>query len=97
MPRPEPKLMTWKPPLSVTVGPFQPNAAAKPPAVTEEQVAALSALLKNHEPARANFLAMSPSVKRTYARAYFDAKTEEGRGRRLSWMVERLNQNLKPM
>jgi hypothetical protein len=34
------------------------------------------------------------SVKKTYARAYFDAKTDTGRERRLAWMVDRLNQNL---
>jgi len=84
--------------------------AAKPPAITDEQVSKLTELLKArtcsfpyiedsppHENAYANFLAMSPSVKRTYARAYFDAKTEDGRSKRLSWMIERLNKNLKPM
>lgn len=71
--------------------------ASKPPAITEEQIAFLSDLLKEYEPAYTNFLAMSPSVKKTYTRAYFDAKTDAGRSRRLAWMVERLNQNLKPM
>lgn len=71
--------------------------APKPPAVTEEQIARLSALLEGHEPARANFQAMPPSVRRTYARAYFDAKTDAGRERRMAWIVDRLNKNLKPM
>ena len=71
--------------------------AHKPPAVTDEQISFLSDLLKNHEPAYTNFLAMSPSVQKTYTRAYFDAKTDEGRNKRLSWMVGRLNNNLKPM
>lgn len=71
--------------------------AAKPPAVTEEQIASLSALLKEFMPAYSNFLTMPLSVKKTYTRAYFDAKTEAGRAKRLSWMVERLNKNLKPM
>ena len=71
--------------------------ASKPPAITEEQIESLSAILKDFEPAYANFMAMSQSVKKTYTRAYFDAKTDEGRARRLSWMVDRLNQNLKPM
>ena len=31
------------------------------------------------------------------ARHYFDAKTDAGRENRLKWMIERLNQNLKPM
>ncbi len=72
-------------------------SAAKTPAVTDEQIARLTALLKDFEPAFANFQAMPPSVKKTYTRAYFDAKTDAGREKRLSWMVNRLNQNLKPM
>lgn len=69
----------------------------KPPAVTEEQIAALSAVLSAYEPAYTNFLSMSLSVKKTYTRAYLDAKTKAGREKRIAWMVERLNQNLKPM
>lgn len=71
--------------------------APKAPAVTEEQISALAALLERHEPAHTNFQAMSLSVKKTYTRAYLDAKTEEGREKRLAWMVDRLNRNLKPM
>lgn len=69
----------------------------KPAAVTEEQIAILSALLKEYEPAYTNFQAMSPSVKKTYTKAYLDAKTDAGREKRISWMVNRLNRNLKPM
>lgn len=32
-----------------------------------------------------------------FARAYFGAKTGAGREKRLAWMVDRLNKNLKPM
>lgn len=71
--------------------------APKPPAVTEEQIARLSALLEGCEPACANFQAMPPSVRKTYARAYFDAKTDAGRERRIAWIVDRLNKNLRPM
>lgn len=71
--------------------------AAKPAAITNEQIGLLAELLKEHEPAYENFMAMSPSVKKIYARAYFDAKTEAGRLSRLTWMIERLNRNLKPM
>lgn len=71
--------------------------APKAPAVTEAQVAALSALLQGYAPAYTNFLAMPPSVQKTYTRAYFAAKTGAGRAKRLAWMVDRLNQNLKPM
>ena len=71
--------------------------AMKTPALTDEQTAFLSGLLKDHEPAYTNFQAMSPSVKKTYTRAYFDAKTDAGRDKRLSWMIGRLDKNLKPM
>lgn len=65
--------------------------------ITEEQIAQLSALLEGYEPACTNFGAMSLSVKKTYTRAYFDAKTDAGREKRIAWMVDRLNKNLKPM
>ncbi len=69
----------------------------KPAAVTEEQIAALAALLEGHEPACSNFAAMPLSVKKTYTRAYLDAKTEAGRAKRLGWLLGRLDQNLRPM
>ncbi|MDE5546587.1 MAG: YdeI/OmpD-associated family protein [Anaeroplasmataceae bacterium] len=65
--------------------------------ITEEQIQFLSNLLKQYEPAYTNFIAMSNSVKKTYTKAYFAAKTEEGRKNRIAWMVDRLNRNLKPM
>jgi len=71
--------------------------APKATAITEEQIACVCALLKGIEPAFANFQAMSLSVQKTYTRAYLDAKTDAGRKKRLAWMVDRLNQNLKPM
>ena len=71
--------------------------APKPGAVTEEQIAQVCAELEEYEPAFTNFQAMSPSLKKTYTRAYFDAKTDAGRKKRVGWMVERLNKNLKPM
>ncbi len=66
-------------------------------AVTEEQIVWLSALLEGYEPANTNFKSMSLSVKKTYTRAYFDAKTDAGREKRIAWIVDRLNKNLKPM
>lgn len=66
-------------------------------AVTEDQIAALSAILAAYEPAYTNFQAMSPFVKKTYTKAYLDAKTDAGRENRIAWMVDRLNRNLKPM
>jgi len=71
--------------------------APGPQAVTDEQLATVSDLLKEHELAHANYETMSPSVKRTYARAYFDAKTDAGRAKRLLWMIDRISKNLKPM
>lgn len=71
--------------------------APGPMVVTEEQIAHVATLLKGHEPAHTNFQAMSGSVRKTYTRAYFDAKTDAGRERRLAWMVDRLNKNRKPM
>ena len=58
--------------------------------ITEEHIRELSIILKKYE-------SMSPSVKKTYAKAYFNAKTEDGRKNRIAWMVDRLNKNLKPM
>ena len=72
-------------------------SAPKAPAITEGQIAAVAALLEGHEPACANFKARSPSVQKTYTRAYLDAKTDAGREKRFAWMVNRLDQNLKPM
>jgi uncharacterized protein YdeI (YjbR/CyaY-like superfamily) len=71
--------------------------APKSKEITEEEITCLSALLEGYEPACTNFQAMSLSVKKTYTRAYFDAKTEAGREKRIAWMVDRLNKNLKPM
>lgn len=72
-------------------------SAPKPLAITDEQIELLSDILKEYEPAYTNFQAMSLSVKKTYTRAYLDAKTDTGREKRIAWMVERLNKNLKPM
>ncbi len=71
--------------------------APKAPDITDEQINAVSELLEGYEPACTNFKAMSLSVKKTYTRAYFDAKTDAGREKRIMWMVDRLNRNLKPM
>ena len=62
----------------------------------EDRIAVLDALIQAYEPAYANFQAMPQSVKKTYARAYFDAKTDAGKQKRLAWIVDRLNKNLRP-
>ncbi|MGI6105192.1 MAG: YdeI/OmpD-associated family protein [Raoultibacter sp.] len=69
----------------------------KPPSITDEQISLLAEMLQEYEPAYTNFQAMSSSVRKTYTRAYFDAKTDAGKEKRLAWMVDRLNKNLKPM
>lgn len=65
--------------------------------ITEKEIAIVTEVLKVYELAHTNFIAMSPSVKKTYTKAYFDAKTDAGRESRLAWMVDRLTKNLKPM
>ncbi|MDE7439818.1 MAG: YdeI/OmpD-associated family protein [Clostridia bacterium] len=65
--------------------------------ITDEQIADLAVLLEKYEPAYTNFQAMPLSVKKTYTRAYLDAKTDAGREKRIAWMVDRLNKNLRPM
>jgi len=65
--------------------------------ISEEQVEILTTALKGAEPALSNFLKMSPSVRRTYAAHYLDAKKEETRIKRLEIIIERLNENKKPM
>lgn len=71
--------------------------AIKDPAVTDKQIIILENILKEYKPAYQNFVKMSPSVKKTYTRAYFAAKTPAGQTKRLVWIVDRLNKNLKPM
>ena len=73
------------------------DSAVSPSAITEEQIEAVAGLLRENELAHANFQNMPPSVKKTYTRAYLDAKTEAGRAKRLAWMTGRLEKNLKPM
>lgn len=48
-------------------------------ALGEEQIAEFCALIKAYSPANANYQAMPPSAEKTYARAYFDAKTDAGK------------------
>ncbi|WP_455684192.1 YdeI/OmpD-associated family protein [Thomasclavelia sp.] len=71
--------------------------ASKPSTITDKQIEILIELLKENKCAYDNFQSMSLSVKKTYTRAYLDAKTETGRTKRLTWIIERLEKNLKPM
>ncbi len=54
-------------------------------------------LLRSNEKALNNYLAMSPSVRKTYAISYYALKKEDSRQRRLQVILERLEKNLKPM
>ncbi len=67
-------------------------------ALTDEQMQQFNDMLKPHENAYTNFTKMSRSVRKAYATSYFfGTKTEAGRQKRLSTIVERLNMNLNPM
>ena len=71
--------------------------APKPQPFTDEDINIFSEVLKGTEPAYSNFLTMSPSVKATYTAVYITAVSEETKARRLAKIIERLNNNLKPM
>jgi uncharacterized protein YdeI (YjbR/CyaY-like superfamily) len=69
----------------------------KPAPISDAQIEIFVMALSGAEKALENFLKMSPSVKRTYTALYLDAKTEDTRKKRLEKIIERLNQNKKPM
>lgn len=71
--------------------------APKAESVGDEQVAAFEEKLVGISPAAENFAAMSRSVRLTYTRRYLSFKTEEAREKDFGRIVDRLNQNLKPM
>lgn len=60
-------------------------------------VHALFEAIDCHEMARNNLKKMSLSVQKTYAGYYLSAKQEKTRNKRLHDIIDRLNQNLKPM
>ncbi|MBN2559236.1 MAG: YdeI/OmpD-associated family protein [Clostridia bacterium] len=68
-----------------------------PEPIKEEQIEILINALAGSEPALSNFLEMSMSIKKTYTALYLDAKKEETRVNRLRKIIERLNDNKKPM
>ncbi|HEX9896674.1 MAG TPA: YdeI/OmpD-associated family protein [Dehalococcoidales bacterium] len=65
--------------------------------VSDNQIEILINALKGADLALANFMRMPLSVKRTYTALYLDAKKEETKIRRLEKIIERLNENKKPM
>jgi uncharacterized protein YdeI (YjbR/CyaY-like superfamily) len=64
---------------------------------SDEQIQILIDALQGYDLALANFLKMPLSVRRTYTTAYLDAKAEETRVSRLKRIIERLNENKRPM
>jgi uncharacterized protein YdeI (YjbR/CyaY-like superfamily) len=75
-------------------GTWDAPAPARP---DDAQVAALDALIAGREPAYENWRRMPPSVRRTYTAAYLDARSDATRSRRLEWIIDRLDRNLRPM
>jgi uncharacterized protein YdeI (YjbR/CyaY-like superfamily) len=71
--------------------------AARGEQPTDEQVELFTEKLRSISPAFENFCAMSPSVRKTYARRYLSFKSEEARERDFERIVDRLNKNMKPM
>jgi uncharacterized protein YdeI (YjbR/CyaY-like superfamily) len=69
----------------------------KPEPIKEEQIEILMNALSGSEPALSNFIKMPMSVKKIYTALYLDAKKEDTRGKRLEKIIERLNDNKKPM
>jgi len=65
--------------------------------ITDEQIEALAEKLRGISPAYENFNNMPPSVRRTYTGRYLSFKTEEARQRDFEKIIDRLNNNLKPM
>lgn len=71
---------------------------SKPEPLTDEQLRQFEDMLKSYETAYANFIKMPRSARGAYAASYFfGAKTEAGKQKRFSAIIERLNLNLNPM
>jgi uncharacterized protein YdeI (YjbR/CyaY-like superfamily) len=71
--------------------------APKDAPISDELKEAFVAKLSAFSPAYENFCNMSPSVQRTYTMRYFSFKTEVAQQRDFEKIVDRLNNNLKPM
>ena len=65
--------------------------------ITGEQVEEFTKKLAGISPAYENFLKMSRSVKFAYTGRHFSFKSEEARQRDFIKIIDRLNNNLKPM
>jgi uncharacterized protein YdeI (YjbR/CyaY-like superfamily) len=71
--------------------------APKGDAITDGQVEVFTEKLSGISPAYENFMKMPPSVQRTYTRRHLSFKTDEARQRDFEKIIDRLNNNLKPM
>jgi len=71
--------------------------APKGEPVSAEQREAFASKLSIFSPAYENFCKMSPSVQRTYTMRYLSFKSEEARQRDFEKIIDRLNNNLKPI
>jgi len=71
--------------------------ASKDNPINDEQIKTFAEKLVGISPAYENFCNMSNSVRRTYTGRYLSFKTEEARQRDFGKIVDRLNNNLKPM
>ena len=71
--------------------------ATKGEPVSDEQKEAFAMKLSAYSPAYENFCNMSPSVQRTYTMRFLSFKSEEARQRDFEKIIDRLNNNLKPM
>jgi len=70
---------------------------AEDTAIDDDQIQMFKDIIQPYEPAYSNLMAMSHSIQRTYTGFYFDAKTDKTRVTRLEKIIDRLNENLKPM
>jgi uncharacterized protein YdeI (YjbR/CyaY-like superfamily) len=75
-------------------GTFQPKERIQ---ISDEHIGALFERLIGIEPAYTNYMNMSPSVKKTYAALYHEPKSDGAKDKRLEKIIDRLNNNLKPM
>jgi len=65
--------------------------------VSDQQVEEFTVKLSGLSQAYGNFCKMPPSTQKTYVRRFFSFKSEEARERDFGRIVDRLNNNLKPM
>jgi len=71
--------------------------APKGEPVSDEQKEAFASKLSAYSPAYENFCNMTQSVQRTYTMRFLSFKSEEARQRDFDRIVDKLNNNLKPM